>query len=130
MRHSLYVYIYIYNVRIYIIVFRAKRDPSRRAAHSRNSSIGRMKRVIRYDHSMYNTLLRYSASHGVLSLLWFRETTPPLRLFFLLPQSREIVRFAARGDPRRRGTVRAETQIFADVPRLLSNVFGEEGNRT
>lgn len=37
-----------------ITVFRAKHDPSRRAAYSCKSSIGRMKRVIRYDHSIYN----------------------------------------------------------------------------
>lgn len=72
---------------------RAERDPSRRATHSCKSSIGRMKRVIRYDHSMYNTLLRYSASHGFYRYFGFEKRHPShiashfarTRLLFLSP---------------------------------------------
>lgn len=91
-----------------IIVFRAKRDPLRDAAHSCKSSIGRMKRVIRYVHSIYNDASIFRESR-FLSLLWFREnnTPPPLEsrfacastyFFFLFPRSRD--RFRERGSAR------------------------------
>lgn len=90
-------------------MFRAKRDPARRAAHSCKSSIGRMKRVIRYDHSIYNDASVFRESRFLYRLLWFRETTTlpspplplrPLRLCFLILISRARDRFAAREDPR------------------------------
>lgn len=94
-----------------IIVFRAKRDPSRRAAHSCKSSIGRMKRVIRYTIILFiNDASVFRESRFPISLLWFRETTPPplplspcvplrTRASLFPPRDRSAVREDSRGTP-------------------------------
>lgn len=107
-----------------------------------------MKRVIRYDHAMYNTLLRYSATHGFYRYFGFEKRHPSrplasrfasafLFLISLREVEREIVSPREKIHEVRRSRFAKETgphglrrsQMFADILRLLSNVFGEEGNR-
>lgn len=113
-----------------IIVFRAKRDPLRDAAHSCKSSIGRMKRVIRYVHSIYNDASIFRESR-FLSLLWFREnnTPPPLspashaRLLIFFSYSHEVEIVFAREDPRGTPIVSRERGTYATASLLIIERF-------
>lgn len=96
------------------------------ASHTpRKSSIGRIKRVIRYDHSMYNAAPVFRESR-FLSLLWFREeTTPPCPPHPLRPVSHARLRFSPLVS--RRGGTRG-CWMFADVFHAhYRTFFGEEG---
>jgi len=114
------MYICIYNVRIYNNIPRETRPLT-----TRRTLLQIIYRTyeesIRYDHSMYNTLFQYSASHGFIATLVSRNDIPPCvpfctraRLFLLSPAKSNVKSFRRE----RIGEVRCS---FCEERRIVSD---------